>query len=121
MSAIFLHALAVHAIAAGHLTTMRAWHSLAAGGKPSPPPPLIPNPPPQPVPGLSQPVTTIIGWGKWGALICGIAGLTMCSVKMTIGHRSRASLAADGASGIPYVLGGLSLAAAAAGIVGVFL
>src|SRR5437868_671755 len=41
--------------------------------------------------------------------------------KMAIGHRNRATLAADGATGIPWVLGGLSLVAASAAIVAVFL
>jgi hypothetical protein len=40
---------------------------------------------------------------------------------MAIGHRNRAAFAADGATGIPWVLAGLSLAAIASAIVGVFL
>jgi hypothetical protein len=114
MPAILIHALAVHAVA-GHLTLLRAARpapSLAAG---------VPDPAPQAPPGLSGKVNTILGWGKWGVLICGVAGLLLCGGKMAIGHRSRASLAADGASGIPWVLAGLSLVAASAGIVGVFL
>ena len=114
MSAILIHALAVHA-AAGHLTVLRAVRSapsLAAG---------VPDPAPQAPPGLSGKVNTILGWGKWGVLICGVAGLLMCGAKMAIGHRNRATLAADGATGIPWVLGGLSLVAASAAIVAVFL
>ena len=108
-----LHAAAAHAAMAGHLTARRAWQYLAAGA---------PNPPAQAPPGLSGPVNTILGWGKWGVLICGVAGLLLCGGKMAIGHlRSRASLAADGAAGIVWVLGGLSLVAASAGIVAVFL
>lgn len=80
-----------------------------------------PNPAPQAPPGLTGPVTTIIAWGKWGVLVCGVAGLLMCAGKMAIGHRNRATFAADGATGIPWVLGGLSLAAVAAAVVGVFL
>ncbi|HEV2374063.1 MAG TPA: hypothetical protein VGS19_18140 [Streptosporangiaceae bacterium] len=80
-----------------------------------------PNPAPQAPPGLTRPVTTIIAWGKWGVLVCGVAGLLICAGKMAIGHRNRASFAADGAIGVPWVLGGLSLAAVAAAIVGVFL
>ena len=80
-----------------------------------------PNPAPQAPPGLTQPVTTIIAWGKWGVLVCGVAGLLMCAGKMAIGHRNRATFAADGATGVPWVLGGLSLAAVAASVVGVFL
>lgn len=81
----------------------------------------VPNPPPQAPPGLSGPVDTVLAWGKWGVLVCGVAGLLICGGKMAIGHRSRATFAAEGATGVPWVLGGLSLAAVAASIVGVFL
>jgi hypothetical protein len=80
-----------------------------------------PNPAPQAPPGLTRPVTTIIAWGKWGVLMCGVAGLLICAGKMAIGHRNRATFAADGATGVPWVLGGLSLAAVAAAISSVFL
>jgi hypothetical protein len=114
MPAALIHALAVHA-AAGHLVLLRASRlmpSLSAG---------VPDPAPQAPPGLSGKVNTLLGWGKWGVLICGVAGLLLCGGKMAIGHRNRASLAADGAAGIVWVLGGLSLVAASAGIVAVFL
>ena len=97
---------------AGHLAA-QAWQYLAGGG--------VPNPPVQAPPGLSKPVNTILGWGKWGVLVCGVAGLLICAGKMAIGHRNRAAFAADGATGVPWVLAGLSLAAVAAAIVGVFL
>ncbi len=99
--------------AAGYAGAHRAWHDLAGGG--------VPNPPAQAPPGLSAPVNTILGWGKWGVLVCGVAGLLICGGKMAIGHRNRAAFAADGATGVPWVLAGLSLAAVAAAIVGVFL
>jgi hypothetical protein len=112
MSAIFIHAVAVHAIAGGHLTAVRAWHQAAIG---------VPNPPAQLPKGLIGPINTILGWGKGIVLASGVAGLLICGGKMTIGHRNRATFAADGATGIPWVLGGLSLVAVSAGIVGVFL
>jgi hypothetical protein len=103
-----------------HVMAVTAWHFAAhragpdiAGG--------VPNPPVQAPPGLSAPVNTILGWGKWGVLVCGVAGLLICGGKMAIGHRNRAAFAADGATGVPWVLAGLSLAAVAAAIVGVFL
>lgn len=80
-----------------------------------------PNPAPQAPPGLTGPVTTILAWGKWGVLVCGVAGLLICAGKMAIGHRNRATFAADGATGVPWVLCGLSLAAVSAAIVSVFL
>ena len=103
----------VMAVTAWHLAARRAWPDIAGGG--------VPNPPVQAPPGLSAPVNTILGWGKWGVLVCGVAGLLICGGKMAIGHRNRAAFAADGATGVPWVLAGLSLAAVAAAIVGVFL
>jgi hypothetical protein len=103
--------LALHDAVAGYLATRAVPRVLAAA----------PNPAPQAPPGLAGPVTTIIAWGKWGVLICGVAGLLICAGKMAIGHRNRATFAADGATGIPWVLGGLSLAAVSAAIVSVFL
>jgi hypothetical protein len=102
-----------HAATAGFLSARQAWHYVAAGG--------VPNPPIQAPPGLSAPVNTILGWGKWGVMVCGVAGLLICGGKMAIGHRNRAATAADGATGIPWILAGLSVAAVAAAIVGVFL
>ena len=113
MPAILLHVLAVHAIAGGHLPAMRAWRAMPGGG--------VPDPAPQAPPGLSGKVNTVLGWGKWGVLICGVAGLLISGGKMAIGHRNRSTLAADGATNIPWVIGGLSLVAASAGIVAVFL
>jgi hypothetical protein len=105
---LLLNILTLHEPAARHLG---AWPALAD----------VPDPAPQAPPGLTGPVTTIIAWGKWGVLVCGVAGLLICAGKMAIGHRNRASFAADGATGVPWVLGGLSLAAVAAAIVSVFL
>jgi hypothetical protein len=112
MSVILIHAVAVHAIEGGHLTAVRLWHQAAIG---------VPNPPARLPKGLAGPINTILGWGKGLVLVSGVAGLVICGGKMTIGHRNRASFAADGATGIPWVLGGLSLVAVSAGIVGVFL
>jgi len=103
------HILALHEPAARYLTARLATAS------------AVPNPAPQAPPGLAKPVNTIIAWAKWGVLICGVTGLLICAGKMAIGHRNRATFAADGATGVPWVLGGLSLAAVAASIVGVFL
>ncbi len=80
----------------------------------------VPDPPPAAPPGLDQKMETLLAWGKWGVLICGVAGLFICAGQMAIGRKNRSTFAADGATGIPWVLGGLSLAATAAPIVGVF-
>jgi hypothetical protein len=93
-------------------------HLLAAA---KPGPPGVPDPGPAPVPGLQAPVNTIIGWGKWIVMCLGVIGVLICSGQMAIGRRNRHAFAADGAAGLPWVLGGMSLASIAAGVIGVFL
>lgn len=110
---LLLHILDPHGPITGYLTGGSAGLWPAASG--------VPNPAPQAPPGLTGPVTTVISWGKWGVLVCGIAGLLLSAGKMAIGHRNRSAVAADGATGVPWVLAGLSLAAVAASVVGVFL
>ncbi|MDL4770739.1 hypothetical protein [Actinomadura xylanilytica] len=84
------------------------------------PPVKIPDPPPSPPPGLDTKMDVLLSWGKWGVVICGLAGLLICAGQMAIGRKNRSAFAADGATGVPWALGGLSLAATAAPIVGVF-
>ena len=72
-------------------------------------------------PGLSNTVNTLLAWWKWLAMIAGVFGLVGCGAMMAIGRRNRSNLAADGATGIPWVLAGLTLIALSSGIVGVFI
>jgi hypothetical protein len=81
----------------------------------------VPDPGPVPPPGLSGDVNTLLGWWKWIALTAGVFGLIGCGAMMAIGRRSRSSLAADGATGIPWVLAGLTLIVLSSGIVGIFM
>jgi hypothetical protein len=92
---------------------LRALPSALSGG--------VPNPAPKAPPGLSGTVSTLLAWWKWTALIAGVFGLVGCGAMMAIGRRNRSTLAADGASGIPWVLAGLTLIALSSGIVGVFM
>jgi hypothetical protein len=91
-----------------------AIHFLAAaaptGGGDLDPNPIAP-------PGLAALGTTFIAWAKWILRICGVVGLIICGIMMTVGRRQRSAFAADGAAGIPWVLGGLTLGAIAAIIV----
>ena len=107
-----LHVMAAGAMTPGHPAVLLAWHSVAA---------VIPNPPAQAPPGVLGKVNTILGWGKWGVLASGIAGLLISAGKMTIGHRNRSALAVDGATGVPWMFAGLSLVAASAALATVFL
>ena len=74
----------------------------------------IPNPTPEAPPGLDVVGETFISWMKWILRLCGLGGLMACGIMMAIGRRNRSAMAADGAAGIPWVLGGLTVGAVAA-------
>jgi hypothetical protein len=97
------------------LTAIVHVHALGAGA------PTVPNPGPVPIPGLAGPLDTVIGGMKWALVFAGIIGLLICAGQMMVGRRNRHSFAADGAAGIPWVIGGLSLAFISSGIVSEFL
>jgi hypothetical protein len=80
-----------------------------------------PNPAPTPVPGLDAVANTFLGWGKWSLIVAGVAGMFICGGMMILGRRNRSSTAVDGAAGIPWVLGGLTLGSIGAAVVGVVL
>ncbi|MEV0732253.1 hypothetical protein [Polymorphospora sp. NPDC050346] len=80
-----------------------------------------PEPVPQPPPGMEEKTNLFLGWMKWGGIIAGIAGFMIAGIMMVVGRRNRSSLAADGASGLPWIVGGLSVVALAGGIVGAVL
>ena len=79
---------------------------------------IVPNPGPEAPPGMAEPAAQLISWMKWAGIIAGLVGFGMCSVMMILGRRNRSNMAVDGATGIPWVLGGLSTMSLAAGIVG---
>lgn len=80
-----------------------------------------PNPAPVAPPGLATFGNELISWMKWVGLIGGVAGLIACGIMMTVGRRGRSQLSADGASGIPWVMAGLTTCSLAAGIAGALL
>lgn len=69
----------------------------------------ITNPAPVAPDGVEGTINTLIGWGKWIAFVCGVAGLIVCGVMMLVGRRNRSAMSADGAIGLPWVIGGLSV------------
>jgi hypothetical protein len=79
--------------------------------------PLVPDVDPVAPGGLAELGTTLISWLMWVAMIAGFGGLLWCGIMMAIGRRNRSAMAADGATGIPWVIAGLSTVAFAAGIV----
>jgi hypothetical protein len=84
---------------------------------------LLAPPTPGPIapPGLADLGNTVIGWLKWILVISGVGGLIWCGIMMTVGRRNRSAMAADGASGIPWVLGGLTCGLVAAAVVATML
>jgi hypothetical protein len=116
---LLLHAVLTAHSLAGHSHTLAdpipdPTTSPASGGG-------VPDPVPAAPPGLSSDVSTLLGWWKWIALTAGVFGLTGCGAMMAIGRRSRSAMAADGATGIPWVLAGLTLIVLSSGIVGIFM
>ena len=81
----------------------------------------IPNPGPIAPPGMAGPANMLLGWLKWVGIVAGLIGFGMCAIMMILGRRNRSNLAVDGATGIPWVLGGLSLITLASGLVGASL
>ena len=63
----------------------------------------------------------VMGLGKWIAFAAGAVGLLTAGVMMSVGRRHRSTTAADGAVGIPWVIGGLSTVALAVPLVNLFM
>ena len=76
------------------------------------------NPAPKaPTQGTASQVGDLMAWGKCMAMVAGFAGLVIAGIMMAVGRRSRSQMAADGAIGIPWVIGGLSVVLLAVPIV----
>ena len=81
----------------------------------------IPDIESKPIPGLENLAGNLLGWAKWSLMIAGVLGLMICGGMMILGRRNRSSTAVDGAVGIPWVLGGLTVGAIATFVVGAAL
>lgn len=77
-----------------------------------------PDPAPEAPPGLDAAADQFVGWLKWGGLVAGVVGLFVSALMMMVGRRNRSSTAVDGATGIPWVLAGLTVMSFAAALVG---
>jgi hypothetical protein len=77
----------------------------------------LPNPDPEAPEGLEELGSNLISWLKWITTIAGFGGLLWCGIMMAIGRRNRSAMAADGATGIPWVVAGLSTVAFGFGVV----
>ncbi len=94
------------------MTTQLMWMAVQAA---------VPDPAPVAPPGLGQVANQMLGWLKWIGIVAGLVGFGLCALMMILGRRNRSNLAVDGATGIPWVLGGLSLMSLASGLVGAVL
>lgn len=63
----------------------------------------------------------IMGLAKWVAFAAGAVGLLTAGAMMSVGRRHRSTTAADGAVGIPWVVGGLATVALAVPLVNLFM
>ncbi|WP_256356477.1 hypothetical protein [Streptomyces sp. PKU-EA00015] len=84
--------------------------------EPTPKPPAWDAPPVSP-PGMESVMPEWVGWAKYFAIGAGILGLISCGIMMMVGRRNRSHLSAEGANGLLWVLGGLSVVTLAAGVV----
>ncbi|MFI9203740.1 hypothetical protein [Streptomyces sp. NPDC053048] len=80
----------------------------------------FPNPKPKAPHGMSGVFGEWVSWAKWIAVMAGILGLIACGIMMMVGRRNRSHLAAEGASGIIWVIAGISVASLAGGAVPMF-
>lgn len=80
-------------------------------------PQQVPDPAPEAPEGLEELGENVISWLKWITTIAGFGGLLWCGIMMAIGRRNRSAMAADGATGIPWVVAGLSTVAFGFGVV----
>jgi hypothetical protein len=75
------------------------------------------NQPATPIPGLGDTLTQWIGWAKTIGMFAGVIGFIICGVMMMIGRRNRSHLAAEGASGLVWVIAGASVVVMAPGVI----
>ena len=92
---------------------------LATQATPGPQVPVDPGP--VAPPGVGDKVSSIIGWVHWGAYAAGILALMLAGITMMIGKRNRSSMAADGASHLSWIIGGLLVVSVASVLVGALI
>lgn len=76
-----------------------------------------PNAPATSIPGLSATLDQWIGWAKTIGIFAGVMGFIVCGIMMMIGRRNRSHLAAEGATGLIWVIAGASVIVMAPGVI----
>lgn len=79
------------------------------------------NPAPKAPDEVTKQWNTLMSLAKWCAFAAGALGLLVAGTMMSMGRRFRSSTAADGAMGVPWVIGGLSVVVLAVPIVNMFM
>ncbi|MBE1580487.1 hypothetical protein ACFORH_38920 [Amycolatopsis roodepoortensis] len=85
--------------------------------QPKPTPPFDLDPPPSMPPGLENFGSDVVSWVKGLGILSVIVGLAICGIMMALGRRNRSEMAAQGAIGIPWVIGAALIITGAAAIV----
>jgi hypothetical protein len=78
---------------------------------------VIPDAPASLPAGLSAAATRLVGWGKGAVYALGVLSLLVCAGMIIAGRRNRGQVSAEGAVGVAWVIGGLTLAGVAAMLV----
>lgn len=106
----------LHAAARVHVT----FNELASvsGSTGAPTAAELPDGDPTAPSGLADAAGQLIGIGKWVGLVLGIGGIIACGMMMAIGRRNNSRMSADGASGLMWVVAGVSVILLSVPIVG---
>uniref|UniRef100_UPI003F491E17 hypothetical protein n=1 Tax=unclassified Streptomyces TaxID=2593676 RepID=UPI003F491E17 len=77
----------------------------------------LPNPAPVAPPGMKNTFGDWISWAKYIGMVAGVIGLIICGIMMMVGRKNRSHLSAEGASGLVWVIAGLSVTTLAVSVV----
>ena len=82
---------------------------------------VIPDTPASLPAGLSQAAAKIFGWAKGAVYALGAIFMVVCAGMIIAGRRNRGQVSVEGAVGVAWVIGGLTLAGCAAMLVSNFV
>jgi hypothetical protein len=83
---------------------------------------IVPNPSPAVPPGrLAEATNTLLSWLQWGSLAGAVGAMIVAGGMMAVGRRNRNNMAIEGASSVPWVIGGIALILGAASLVSFFV
>lgn len=81
----------------------------------------VPEQPEAVAPPGAEFVNTVLGYFAWGAGVAGVGALIITGIRMTVGFRGRSQASADALGSLPWIAGGLLLAASASALAGAVL